>query len=261
VTLAVLSERHSARSRSVVCGVDGSAPARVAARVAAALAQRLGLRLVAVHVMAPAPERRAGSHLLAAAGARGVINDAMSAARARAAEARVERGPAALHLALVAAEEDAAAMVLGAHGERGRGSAALGTVAAAAVALSPCPVVIIPAPAVQAARRLGDGELVVARREAPDTLAVAAELARGLGTRLRLARAGISRRPRPSLIVVGPREPGPRRGDALDPIARHLLREATVPVMIIAPLARRRAHPTAEMGRAPHGAVDPARAS
>ena len=228
--IAMLSEHDTSPARSVVCGVDGSAAGRSATRFAAELARRLELRLLAVHVASRSGRRRGPAEFLAEAGARGVINQALSAARARGAEARIEHGPAAMRLALVAAEEAAAVMVLGTRAEPGPESTPLGAVAAAAVTLSPCPVVLVPP---SSAGQLGDGELLVARAEDQRTLAAAGALARALGTELRIAGSPVGVGSRAALIVLGPDRPGPRRGDALDPLARSVLREATVPVMLL----------------------------
>jgi len=42
---------------AIVCGVDGSAPSRAAARLSAALARRLGLALVLEHALSRAGDR------------------------------------------------------------------------------------------------------------------------------------------------------------------------------------------------------------
>ena len=195
----MLPEHDTSPARSVVCGVDGSAAGGAATRFAAAFAGRLELRLLAVHV---AGRPRGPAEFLAEAGARGVINQALSAARARGGQARFEHGPPAMRLALVAAEEAAAVMVLGARAEAGPESTPIGSVAAAAVTLSPCPVVLVPAAAMSSAGRLGDGELLVARAEDQRTLAAAAELARALGTELRIAGSRFGAAKRAALIVV-----------------------------------------------------------
>ena len=228
-----LLQHDTSPARSVVCGIDGSASGRAAARFAATLARRLGLRLLAVHVQTRSGRSRGPAELLAEAGARGVINQALSVARAHGAEARLEQGAPAMRLALVAAEEAAAVLVLGACAEPDPDSTLLGSVAAAAVTLSPCPLVLIPAAVTPSIGRLGDGEVFVARAEDQQTLAAAAALARTLDTGLRIAGARLAPGRRPALIVVGPHRPGPRRGDALDPLTRSILREATVPVMIM----------------------------
>ena len=220
-------------ARSVVCGIDDSASGRGAARFAAALARRLELRLLAIHVETRSGPSRGPAEFLAEAAARGLINQALSAARAHGAEARLEHGPPAMRLALVAAEEAAAVLVLGARAEPDPDSTPLGSVAAAAVTLAPCPLVLIPAAATPSETRLGDGELLVARAEDQRTLAAAAALAHALGADLRIAGSRLAARRCAALIIVGPHRPGPRRGDALDPLARSILRDATVPVMIV----------------------------
>ncbi len=229
----MLPEHDTSPANSVVCGVDASASGRGAARFAAMLARRLELRLLAVHVETRPHRSRGPAEFLAEAGARGVINQALSAARAHGAQARLEHSPPAMRLALVAAEEAAVVLVLGARAEPDPDSTPLGSVAAAAVTLSPCPVVLVPATATPGAGRLGDGELFVARAEDQQTLAAAAALARALGTDLRIAGSRLAAGRRAALIVVGPHRPGPRRGDALDPLTRSILREATGPVMIV----------------------------
>lgn len=220
-------------ARSVVCGIDGSDSGHAAARFAAALARRMELALLAVHVATHSGRSRGPADFLAEAGARGVINQALSAARAHGAEARLEHGPPAMRLALVAAEEAAAALVLGARGESDPESTPLGSVAAAAVALSPCPLVLIPPAATPSAAGLGDGDLLVARAEDQETLAAAAALARALDTDLRIAGPRSVAARRAAMIIVGPHGPGPRRSDALDPLTRSILRDANVPVMML----------------------------
>ena len=233
MNVATLPAHDTGLARSVVCGIDGSDSGHAAARFAAVLARRMGLALLAVHVATHSAQSRGPAEFLAEAGARGLINQALSAARAHGAEARLEHGPPAMRLALVAAEEAAAVLVLGARGESDLESTPLGSVAAAAVALSPCPLVLIPPEAMPSAAGLGDGELLVVRAEDQQTLAVAAALARALDTDLRIAGPRPAAARRAALIIVGPHGRGPRRSDALDPFTRSILRDAKVPVMML----------------------------
>jgi nucleotide-binding universal stress UspA family protein len=122
---------------TIVCGVDESAGARAAVRVAWNIAQRIGGRLVAVHVLdrlladSPAAERVAAEVLYQE------VPDAH-------AEARGEVGDVAERLAAVAREEDATLIVLGAR-SRGRSRTYLRARCAAELSeLTLVPIVIAP---------------------------------------------------------------------------------------------------------------------
>ena len=100
--------------KTIVCGVDGSPGARTALRVAARLADELGARLVAVHVLdrlADADVGPTAEHVAAEV----LYNEAPDAY----AEARGEVGDVAERLAAAARDEDALMIVLGAR-SRGR---------------------------------------------------------------------------------------------------------------------------------------------
>jgi nucleotide-binding universal stress UspA family protein len=97
---------------TVVCGVDDSAGARAALRVAWNITQRLGGRLVAVHVLDRLLDDWAAAERLAA----NVLYEEVPDANA---EARGEVGDVAERLAAVALEEEATFVVLGAR-SRGR---------------------------------------------------------------------------------------------------------------------------------------------
>jgi hypothetical protein len=71
--------------------------------LAAVLARRMGLALLAVHVATHSPRSRGPAELLAGAGVRGLIHEALCAARAPGAEARLEHGPPATRTAHPAA--------------------------------------------------------------------------------------------------------------------------------------------------------------
>ena len=124
---------------TIVCGVADSAEGRAAPQLAAAVAARLGLRLVLVHVVARGEADEAGEPHPA---------EQALAEIARAlddgAETRVVHGNAVDCLAEVAAEEGADVIVLGSrsHGARGR---QLGcALACELAAIQSVPVVIAP---------------------------------------------------------------------------------------------------------------------
>ena len=144
----------------IVCGVDGSVPARNAARLGAALAGRLGSELRLVHVGEPA----AGAALLA---------DVRSRVGAPAASLRVERGRAADRLA--AAGDRARLLVVGG----GDVPPWSGRVRGALARRAPCPLVVVPpVPA------LGGHSVLCGVRDLAD--APAAALAADLAERLAL---------------------------------------------------------------------------
>jgi nucleotide-binding universal stress UspA family protein len=98
--------------KTIVCGVDGSPSARAAVRVAALLADTIGARLVAVHVL----DRLVDPDQTAERIAANILYDEVPDAGA---EARGEVGDVAERLAAVARDEDATLIVLGAR-SRGR---------------------------------------------------------------------------------------------------------------------------------------------
>ena len=123
--------------KTIVCGVDGSPGARAALRVSARLAEELGARLVAVHVVdrlndvGPTAERAA---------ARVLYDEAPDAHG----EARGEVGDVAERLAAVARDEGALMIVLGAR-SRGRSRTFLRTRCAAELSeLTDIPVLVAP---------------------------------------------------------------------------------------------------------------------
>jgi nucleotide-binding universal stress UspA family protein len=122
---------------TIVCGVDGSPGARAALRVAARLAEELGARLVAVHVL----DRLADVGTTAERVAANVLYDEAPDACA---EARGEVGDVAGRLAAAAHDEDALMIVLGAR-SRGRSRTFLRTRCAAEVSeLTDIPVLVAP---------------------------------------------------------------------------------------------------------------------
>ncbi|HKN64224.1 MAG TPA: universal stress protein [Gaiellaceae bacterium] len=145
---------------SIICGVDGSDESRAALRVAAQLADSLGLRLVMAHVTpaevyasgleARAPLTvsaselsRAGERLLEqVAELEGVVD----------AEPRALCGLPAERLADLADEEAGRIIVVGSRGRGAFKSAFLGSVSSDVIGLARCPVLVVP-PAASAAGR------------------------------------------------------------------------------------------------------------
>jgi nucleotide-binding universal stress UspA family protein len=148
-------------AETLVCGVDDSEEARNAARVAGALAERLGLELVLVHIAPAVTQPGVG----AAVGgqerlARSEREEAEALLDRFVAECglsgsvrhRVEFGDPAARLLQACEEEEAQLVVLG---SRGRGKvrrALLGTVSTEVAAKAPCVVVIVPHGAAERSR-------------------------------------------------------------------------------------------------------------
>ncbi len=143
---------------SVVCGVDDSAAARAALRVARELAGLLGVRLVVVHAARERMVPRtppigvrypSGLHedlrdLALAQGER--LLDDLVGAGGGIGERRVVVGPPAPVIVETAVEEDAALLVLGSRALGGVARIMAGSVSNDVVAAAPCPVVVVPAP-------------------------------------------------------------------------------------------------------------------
>jgi nucleotide-binding universal stress UspA family protein len=122
---------------TIICGVDGSPAARAAVRVAASLAERVGARLLAVHVI----DRLSSASDAAARVAAGVLYDEIPDV---AAEARGEVGDVAERLSALARAEDALMIVLGAR-SRGRARTFLRARWAAELAeLTDVPILVAP---------------------------------------------------------------------------------------------------------------------
>ena len=145
---------HARMAGTILCGVDWDDESRVAVHVAIRLSERLRSRLVLAHV-APQPiaptvsvvpggqaelayrEQRDAEELLAEVAATEQLGSAV--------ERRVAFGDPAEQLAALAAEEHAELLVLRSRGRRGLRAALLGSVSAKLAAVSPCPVVVVPA--------------------------------------------------------------------------------------------------------------------
>jgi nucleotide-binding universal stress UspA family protein len=149
----MLSARSNGRGSGViVCGVDGSRVAREALRTAARLGDELGLGIVATHVVSPVPvptepwtppavsasvdELAAGDTLLARACADAGVRDG---------ERQVVVGRPAERLAELADEHQAEFIVVGSRGHRLLQAAFMGGVASELIGLAPCPVLVVPA--------------------------------------------------------------------------------------------------------------------
>ena len=129
---------------AVVCGVDGSAPARAAVRVARDLSALLGRRLVFVRVVEPGTPP---DEVDAVAGRLRRLADESGALWL------VDVGQPADRLVAAAEDEHASFVVLGSHGPR---SSLLGSVSAEVSRRAPCPVVVVPPGADAAAGGRGD---------------------------------------------------------------------------------------------------------
>jgi nucleotide-binding universal stress UspA family protein len=123
--------------KTIVCGVDSSPGARAAVRVAALIAEAIGARLVAVHVLDRLVDVDQSAERVAA----DVLYDEVPDAGA---EPRGEVGDVAERLAAVAREEGATLIVLGAR-SRGRSRTYLRARCAAALAeLTSVPIFVAP---------------------------------------------------------------------------------------------------------------------
>jgi nucleotide-binding universal stress UspA family protein len=146
---------------SIVSGVDGSSESIAALDVAAGMAERLGARLVLVHVVEPAPiqyvhaARFGGTTLpgpvavqeqLAAQEETGelLLKRAAASAGIVDAEQRVAIGFPAERLADIADEENAELIVVGSRGRGAFKSAFLGSVSKSLVGFARSPVLIVP---------------------------------------------------------------------------------------------------------------------
>jgi nucleotide-binding universal stress UspA family protein len=135
----------------VVCGIDDSTGARKAARVADGLAGDLGARLVLVHVGALAPTVLYGVPFDNDAFQREVLDDAgrllEDVARGCAVahvSRRAELGSPPGVLVRVLEDEGADFLVVGTRGRGAMRSVLLGSVSHEMLAISPCPVVVVP---------------------------------------------------------------------------------------------------------------------
>lgn len=146
-------------SASIVCGVDGSADAQDALRIARSLAERLQLRLVVAHVAEPAyvpsaaaaPFGGMAGHdavseevRLQEEAAERLLEEVVAAAGMVGAARRAGVGVPAERLADIADEEDAELIVVGSRGRGAFKAAFLGSVSNSLVGVARCPVLIVP---------------------------------------------------------------------------------------------------------------------
>jgi nucleotide-binding universal stress UspA family protein len=138
-------------SGCIVCGIDDSDGARKAARVADELALRVGARLVLVHATPVAPSVLYGIPFDSEAFQRKALQDAErlleDVARTcgtQELERRALQGTPAEVLVQAIEDEGAAFLVVGTRGRGAMRSVLLGSVAHEMLAVSPCPVVVVP---------------------------------------------------------------------------------------------------------------------
>ena len=154
---------------SIICGLDDSASAKGAARVARALSGKLGLRLVFVRVVDPG----SADAKVSAIAERLERLTACTTDVDCGAGWLVDVGHPADRLVAAAADEEARLIVVGSTGPR---SSLLGSVSAEVSRRAPCPVVVVPPSAggrveserVEAVERFGlgsNGEQVAAAED------------------------------------------------------------------------------------------------
>jgi nucleotide-binding universal stress UspA family protein len=141
-------------SASIVCGVDHSGGARAAARFAAALADRLALSLVLVHVVQPPiPQSELGMAArrtdwdvvdeLRRSGA-SLLEEVAQEVGEPAVVAELMLGDASDSLAAAAEQARAELLVVGSRGLGSFGALVLGSVSLRLAVHAPCPTIIVP---------------------------------------------------------------------------------------------------------------------
>jgi nucleotide-binding universal stress UspA family protein len=137
---------------TVLWGVNDSAGARNAARVAGALGKQLELRLVLVHVAAAftladgsAGKDESETTIQARSEGKRLLDQVTAEQGLRGAEKRIEVGDPAERLAQVAAEERAALILVGARAQKRRWRPTLRSDFSRELAhVTPCPVFVVP---------------------------------------------------------------------------------------------------------------------
>jgi nucleotide-binding universal stress UspA family protein len=137
---------------TVVCGVNESRGARHAARVAGAVTEQLGLRLVLAHVVdgSPVADGKVGDDesvttVQARKGGKRLLDQLAAEQRLREADQRIEVGDPAERLAQIAAEERAALILVGARAQGRRWRPTLRSDLSRDLArVTSCPVLVVP---------------------------------------------------------------------------------------------------------------------
>ena len=137
---------------TVLCGVNDSAGARTAARVAGAISKQLELRLVLVHVadaftlaVGSAGNDESVTTIQARSAGKRLLDQLTAEQGLRGAERRIEVGDPAERLAQVAVEERAALILVGARAQRRRWRPTLRSDFSRELAhVTPCPVLVVP---------------------------------------------------------------------------------------------------------------------
>jgi nucleotide-binding universal stress UspA family protein len=197
-------------SATIVCGVDQSRHAWVAARVASQLARRLGLGLELVHVTL----RSEATELARAR----TLREQLCLELHRDVPLRLESGPVPARLQ--AAARHAAALVVGTRGEGALRRALLGSTSAAVTRDPPVPVIVVPPGAVDGhGEPVATGGVVCGVRDSADVTVAhtAGRIADGLGLDLTLVH--VVPPPRLPISAAGGAPPAvlPRR--AVDEVA------------------------------------------
>jgi nucleotide-binding universal stress UspA family protein len=138
-----------------VCGVDGCSVSREALRTAARLGDRLGMSLVVAHVISPGPVRTkpwappgASTSVDDIAAGEELLQEVCDAAGLERTERQVLVGRPAERLAELADELEAELIVVGSRGHRLHQAAFVGSVSSEVLGLAPCPVLVLPARAI-----------------------------------------------------------------------------------------------------------------
>jgi nucleotide-binding universal stress UspA family protein len=137
---------------TVVCGVNESRGARHAARVAGAVTEQLGLRLVLAHVVDGSPvadgtvgDDESVTTVQARKGGKRLLDQLAAEQRLREADQRIEVGDPAERLAQIAAEERAALILVGARAQGRRWRPTLRSDLSRDLArVTSCPVLVVP---------------------------------------------------------------------------------------------------------------------
>ena len=182
---------------SIVCAVDDSPHARVAARLTADLAQRLGVAPIAVHAYpiaartaarTPYPVFPLEDHLAdKQRGATERVVEILSSAGVRDVRVRAELGEVAHVVTAIAEEEDAALIALGTRGPGALRSLLRGSVASTLFRMSRVPVLAVPSAALGAEPRHGPVVAAVGSPTDAGWIRVAEMLARAYEVPLLLA--------------------------------------------------------------------------